>query len=117
MPELHALGFDLEQLSGRTVAVNGMPAETSDEDPAALLESLLEQLKNERSALKNERQTAVARSMARSTAMRPGRTLQGAEMHDLIDRLFACEMPYFTPGGKPTLITFGLDELDERFAR
>ena len=117
MPELHALGFDLEELSGRTVAVNGMPAETSDEDPAALLESLLEQLKNERSALKNERQTAVARSMARSTAMRPGRTLQSAEMHDLIDRLFACEMPYFTPGGKPTLITFGLDELDERFAR
>ena len=43
--------------------------------------------------------------------------LPQAEMHDLIDRLFACEMPYFTPGGKPTLITFGLDELDERFAR
>jgi len=26
-------------------------------------------------------------------------------------------MPYHTPGGKPTLITYGLDELNERFER
>jgi hypothetical protein len=31
--------------------------------------------------------------------------------------LFACEMPYFTPGGKPVLITYTLQELDERFER
>ena len=39
------------------------------------------------------------------------------EMHDLIDRLFACSMPYHTPAGKPTLITFGLNDLNERFER
>ena len=33
------------------------------------------------------------------------------------DRLFGCEMPYFSPGGKPVLITYGLKELDERFER
>jgi DNA mismatch repair protein MutL len=55
--------------------------------------------------------------MATSMAIRAGRTLGPAEMHDLIDRLFACEMPYHTPGGKPTLITYGLDELNERFER
>jgi DNA mismatch repair protein MutL len=38
-------------------------------------------------------------------------------MHDLIDQLFACEMPYFTPGGKPVLITYGAKDLDERFER
>jgi len=47
----------------------------------------------------------------------PVKHLGTAEMHDLIDRLFACEMPYFTPGGKPILITYGLKELDERFER
>ncbi|MCB0769754.1 MAG: DNA mismatch repair endonuclease MutL [Flavobacteriales bacterium] len=117
MPELRSMGFDLELFGGRTVQVKGMPAEAADEDPTALLEQLLEQLKQEKSALRNERHPVLARGMARSMAIRPGRVLSIAEMHDLIDRLFACGMPYTTPGGKPTLITFGLNDLNERFER
>lgn len=117
MPELEAMGFRLEPLSGRTIAVNGMPAESGDEDPLILLEALLEQVKNERGSLKAERHATLARGMARSISARPVKTLGVQEMHDLVDRLFACEMPYFTPGGKPVLITFGLQELDERFER
>jgi DNA mismatch repair protein MutL len=117
LPELRSMGFDLELFGGRTVQVNGMPAEAAEEDPTELLEQLLEQLKQEKSALRNERHPVLARGMARSMAIRPGRVLASAEMHDLIDRLFACEMPYSTPGGKPTLITFGLNDLNERFER
>jgi DNA mismatch repair protein MutL len=117
LPDLRALGMDLELFGGRTVQVNGMPAEAPDDDPAHLLETVLEQLKTDRSALRNTRHHALAAGMARSMAMRPGKVLSSVEMHDLIDRLFACEMPTHTPGGKPTLITFGLDELNERFQR
>ena len=117
LPELRSMGFDLELFGGRTVQVNGMPAEAADEDPAKLLEQLLDQLKNEKSGLRNERHHALARSMATSMAIRAGRILSKQEMNDLIDRLFACEMPYHSPGGRPTLVTFGLEELDERFER
>jgi len=117
LPELRALGLDIEPFGGRTVRVNGMPAEAPDDDPARLLETLLEQLRAEGGALRNERHKTLARGMARSMAMRAGRTLATTEMHDLIDRLFACEMPYATPGGKPVLITYGLDELNQRFER
>lgn len=117
LPELRSMGFDLALFGGRTLQVNGMPAEAADEDPGHLLETLLEQLKRERGGLRNERHTVLARSMARSMAIRPGRTLSVTEMHDLIDRLFACEHPHHTPLGKPTLITYGLDELAERFDR
>ncbi|MCI1754038.1 MAG: DNA mismatch repair endonuclease MutL [Flavobacteriales bacterium] len=117
LPELHALGFQLEPLSGRSVAVNGMPAESGAEDPAELLGQLLEQVHNERGSLKAERHATLARGMARSVMSQPVKRLGTVEMHDLIDRLFACEMPYFTPGGKPVLITYGQHELDERFER
>lgn len=117
LPELRSMGFDLALFGGRTLQVNGMPAEAADEDPGHLLETLLEQLKRERGGLRNERHTVLARSMARSMAIRPGRTMSVAEMHDLIDRLFACDHPHHTPLGKPTLITYGLDELAERFDR
>ena len=117
LPELHALGFQVEPLSGRSVAVNGMPAESGADDPAELLGQLLEQVHNERGSLKAERHATLARGMARSAMNQPVKVLGSVEMHDLIDRLFACEMPYFTPGGKPVLITYGLKELDERFER
>ena len=117
LPDLRALGFDLEPMSGSTVAVNGMPAEAADEDPTALLGSLLEQVKHERGTLRNERHHALARSMAFGVAQRQVRTLATAEMHDLIDRLFACEQPYRSPGGKPVIVPFNLDELNERFER
>ncbi len=117
LPELRSMGFDLALFGGRTLQVNGMPAEASDEDPGQLLETLLEQLKRERSSLRNERHTVLARSMARSMAIRPGRVLSVTEMHDLIDRLFACEHPHHTPMGKPTLLTIGSEELSERFER
>jgi DNA mismatch repair protein MutL len=115
LPDLRSMGFDLALFGGRTVQVNGMPAEAADEDPGTLLEQFLEQLKQEKGSLRNERHKVLARGLARSMAIRPGRNLASAEMHDLIDRLFACEMPYHTPGGRPTLITYGLDELNERF--
>lgn len=117
LPELRALGMDLQPFGGRTLQVNGMPAEAPDDDPAQLLESVLEQLKHERGALRNERHQALARGMARSMAMRPGRVLSSSAMHELIDQLFACAMPTVSPSGKPTLITYGLDELNERFQR
>lgn len=117
LPELKALGFRLEPLSGRSVAVSGMPAESGADDPADLLGQLLEQVHNERGSLKAERHATLARGMARSAMNRPVKAMATAEMHDLIDRLFACEMPYFTPGGKPVLITYGPKELDERFER
>lgn len=117
LPDLRALGFDLEPMSGSTVAVNGMPAEAADEDPAALLGSLLEQVKHERGTLRNERHHALARSMAFGVAQRQVRTLATAEMHDLIDRLFACEQPYRSPSGKPVIVPFNMDELNERFER
>jgi len=117
MPDLKALGFDLEPLSGRSIVVNGMPAEGANDDAGRLLDQLLEQVKNERGSLKAERHATLARSMARSMSHGTGTVLNEAGMHDLIDRLFGCEMPYFSPGGKPILITYGLKELDERFER
>lgn len=117
LPELHAMGFHAEALSGRTVVVNGMPAEAGTEDPAGLLGQLLEQVHACGGDLKSERHATLARSFAHSALRQPVKTLRTAEMHDLIDRLFACQMPYFTPGGKPILITYGPKELDERFER
>lgn len=115
LPELYALGFQLEVLSGRSIVVNGTPAQGGGEEPARMLEALLEQVGNNGGALKVDRHDTLARSMAHSVLLTPAKRLTITEMHDLIDRLFTCDMPYYSPGGKPVLIMYNTKELDERF--
>ena len=57
----------------------------------------------------------LARSMAKSAAMKAGKSLTEDEMTQLIDELFACEMPYTSPTGKKCFLTFELKDLEKEF--
>jgi len=35
----------------------------------------------------------------------------------LIDELFACDMPYYSPNGYPTITTMSIDDLNKKFGR
>jgi DNA mismatch repair protein MutL len=43
--------------------------------------------------------------------------LSDGEIKKLLEDLFACEQPYITPSGKPTLIEIGKNDLEKRFSR
>ena len=53
----------------------------------------------------------LARSLARSAAVRKGQVLSVLEMQSLIDQLFACEMPFKSPNGKKCFLTYELEEI------
>jgi DNA mismatch repair protein MutL len=50
-------------------------------------------------------------------AVKAGEKLGEEEMQHIVDELFSCELPYHSPSGKPTLITFTLEELAKRFKK
>ena len=54
-------------------------------------------------------------ALARKMAIKSGVKLNEKELENIVDRLFACEMPYSLPNGKPIVITIPLDELNKRF--
>ncbi|MEZ4738435.1 MAG: hypothetical protein R2818_03540 [Flavobacteriales bacterium] len=79
---------------------------------------MLEQLKHEKSTCATSATTPWPWAW-RGIRIRPGRVLATAEMHDL-DRsplLLPAACPTTQLAGKPTPITFGLDELNQRFER
>jgi DNA mismatch repair protein MutL len=39
------------------------------------------------------------------------------ELQSLLKDLFACEMPYCCPYGRPTLVQIGIAELERKFGR
>jgi DNA mismatch repair protein MutL len=53
--------------------------------------------------------------MAKNMAIKPGKILMQEEIQNLIDRLFACKLPYQSPSGKKILISITIDELSEKF--
>ena len=84
-------------------------------DGGAGMKNLLEQMKSESGQLKNARHDGMARVMAQSMRYRLPKEMSNEVMHELIDQLFACEMPYYTASGKATIITWTINELEERF--
>ena len=116
LPDLKALGFDLDLLSGRTVLVRGVPADVRAGDERAVLQDLLGPFRGLRESHRLPRHEALARAVARRGAIRPGQRLSTPEMRTLVDQLFACEHPHVAPDGRPTLVRITLDELGRRFA-
>jgi len=114
-PDLQKLGFTVDSFGGSSVVINGVPAEAADYPVNELIEGILEQYKNEADNLKSASRKALAKSIARNMSVKRGRTLQREEMLELIDALFACEQPQVSPGGKPCIIKFSIDELNEKF--
>ncbi|MNE83971.1 DNA mismatch repair protein [compost metagenome] len=80
-----------------------------------LFEHLIEGFKNSQQELKLDKRDALARSMARNSAIKNGTALGQEEMNTLIEQLFACKTPNFSISGKPVIQTIGLAELDKKF--
>jgi DNA mismatch repair protein MutL len=114
MSDLIALGLDISYFGGNTFVIHGIPAELPPQDEVELFESLLEQVKESQN-LRLEGHQRIALGMARSTCIRPGKTLSPTEMQSIIDRLFACEIPEFAPNGLRTFVKYDLDEVRKMF--
>jgi len=118
LPEIQSLGFQLRPFGKTTYIVDGIPADLgSNVNERAIIEQLLEDFKNNKSELKLSKRENLARSLAKSAAIKVGTHLDGQAMAELIDKLFACESPSISIYGRPIIVTFTLSELLERFGK
>jgi DNA mismatch repair protein MutL len=114
LPELNAMGIDIKEFGQSSFVIHGLPAEMKEVDIQAMLEELLEQYQLGLN-LKLDLEENLARAMSRQAALRPGKSLSQLEMQEIINQLFACELPFQAPNGRKTFITVDLDELKKRF--
>lgn len=115
LPDLQTLGFQLRPFGKTTYIIDGIPADLGNVNETTVIEQLLEDVKNSKSDLKISKRENLAKSLARSAAIKAGTELDNDEMAELIDKLFACQSPNLSISGKPTLVTFTLQELLEKF--
>jgi DNA mismatch repair protein MutL len=113
LPELRALGFDIREFGKNTFIVNGTPGVLNASSPVEIIESLLEETKNSPVNLQEKARETVAISLAQASAIPYGLVLKPNEINDLIDNLFACQTPNFSPKGKKVLSIMPLDDFEK----
>jgi len=115
LPSLEQLGFEFEGVEKNKIILCGLPININENQVNPTLEQLIFDLKEgipENSFSQND---GIAKSIAKSLAIKNGTPLTEKEQANIIDTLFICKEPEVSPFGKKIFITMTLDELDRKF--
>lgn len=111
---LRLLGFNFVPVDNNRIKVTGYPSEISMGNPLEMIEILLGQYKISKSDPATGIRENIATAMAGAAAIPYGKTLSKNEMEELIDALFACNAPNYSPGGNPVINILTIEEIDKR---
>jgi DNA mismatch repair protein MutL len=110
------MGFVFTRWAEDHVTVEGIPVQMTESQVIIVFEDLMQQMENGMHQNDFSYNDAIAKSMAKSLAVRTGTALTEKEQEHLINSLFACKEPGTSPFLKPTFITLPLEELDKKFS-
>jgi DNA mismatch repair protein MutL len=113
--QLEHTGFVFEIRKKETVEISGIPVTISESQVAKVLEQLLHDIKEEVPDPGFSQNDLLAKSMAKSMAVKTGTALNRNEQEHLVNQLFACKEPNVAPNNKPILVTFDVTDFDKKF--
>jgi DNA mismatch repair protein MutL len=111
------LGFDIEPFGKNTMVVQGTPAELGEFNTLELIEGILETYKLNTFDTKIDAFENLCKSMAKSAGIKYGKTLEEQEITLMLENLFLCENPMYSPNGKPIILEMSKLELDAFFKK
>lgn len=116
---LKALGFTVEEFGSGTVLVSQVPAYCQTCRLKDLLGDILDDLRTYRRTESVAEGTLEERIILRAckSAVKAHDAMTPEEIRKLLDDLFALELPYTCPHGRPTLIKFTASDLAKMFQR
>jgi len=115
LDDIKDLGFDVADFGTNCLIINGVPAETIKGSEKELLESLLENYKNNSGSFAGDKRKALALSLAQNEAILRTKHLEKEEQIELINQLFKCETPATRPNGKPVYVEFTNQKITDLF--
>jgi DNA mismatch repair protein MutL len=115
-PLLEKIGFGIRIFSGHSVVIDAIPIDVKIGREAQILLDIIDYYKQNPGKVPDPMEKLAA-GFACKNAIKSGEPLSMAEMHAMVDQLFACQEPYFCPHGRPVIVTMDLDEFDRKFKR
>ncbi len=113
--DLEVLGFDLKVFSKNTIVVEGVPPDVRPGLEEKILEDILTLYKEYRQKTPTNVRDNLAKSFSCRSAVKAGDPLTEPEMRVLLTDLFATQVPYVCPHGRPVILRISIEEMDRRF--
>lgn len=113
--QLKATGFVIEKLEEETMEISGIPVHINESSVQEIMERLLDDMKQDVPGQSFSQFDVLAKSLAKTMAIKVGATLTEEEQEHLINQLFACKEPTLSPTNRRLLITLDIDYLDNKF--
>lgn len=113
--DLEHTGFVFTNIESETVDIIGVPIGVPESEVSIILEQLISDVENEVPDSNFSATDLLAKSMAKSLAIKTGQSLKKDEQEHLVNKLFACKEPNVSPTNRATFITMSVDELDKKF--
>ncbi|MBE7634514.1 DNA mismatch repair endonuclease MutL [Tenacibaculum finnmarkense] len=113
--DLESAGFMFDEFTKESVIIRGIPTSISESQITLILEELLDDIKLEVPDASFSHFDVMAKSFAKSLALKTGTVLSIKEQENLVNNLFSCREPNTSPFGKPTFKTLTLNEIDTIF--
>jgi len=116
--ELEANGFEVMRLSGRTIALQAVPAGITMGDARALLTEMMNTIERERAGLTiDDIRAQIAAGVACKAAIKVNMPLTMEKMTWLIDALMQTKVPTNCPHGRPITLRFSMYDILRGFER
>lgn len=113
--DLQSAGFQISKILEDAIVLDAIPATISESEIIGILEELIDHIKNEIPDTNFSQTDIIAKSLAKSLAIKSGTRLTQKEQEEILNKLFLCKEPNFSPFGKNTFITLTLKELEDKF--
>lgn len=113
--QLEYTGFVFAQSNNDSLEITGIPVTLTESQAASTLEQLVCDIRDEVPDAGFSQNDLLAKSMAKSMAIKTGMVLNREAQEHLVHGLFACKEPSVSPDNTPTLVTIDANDLDKKF--
>ena len=113
--QLEHTGFSFSSFKDDTIEINGIPVAVKENEIKNILDCLVNDIRTEVPDPGFSQNDLLAKSLAKSLAVKTGKSLNEAELEHLVHQLFACKEPTKSPTNQSVLMILDASDIDKKF--
>jgi DNA mismatch repair protein MutL len=113
--QLEHTGFGFSAFEEETIEINGIPVSVKESEIKNVLECLVNDIQTDLPETGFSQNDLLAKSLAKSLAIKTGKPLNIEEQEHLVNQLFTCKEPTKSPTNRPVLMILDASDIDKKF--
>ena len=114
-PQLSEMGFSLNFSDSSVLTISAIPAGIMGLSLPSLITEMIETVRQQETPVSEDLYRSLALTLAQNAASPVGQVMNNEEMENIVNRLFACSNPKYTPDGKTIISILSQEDIEHLF--